>query len=219
MNFPVVRLDPLRTSERHLEQLVDFVLSTGYFQFAAMGNTRGVPYRDQIRDDIVRPYLSHTWVAIDSAGQLGGCYVCSTRAEADRLDGTAAWRQGDAPLEAAYRVLAEFAETQPPDGHFLHTFAVRPDLRGRPLTAGSQDRSLAARLYDHLLQEGPLRDSPHGATLLTWASHRAAVAFYRRRGALEIGRADLTGTLFGDVLLTLRLQARAGGDEAPSESA
>ena len=57
---------------------------TGYYQFAAMGNTRGVVYRDQILEDIVRPYLCHTWVAIDNAGQLGGCYVCSTRAEADR---------------------------------------------------------------------------------------------------------------------------------------
>jgi GNAT superfamily N-acetyltransferase len=219
MDFSVVRLDPLRTSERHVEQLVDFVLSTGYFQFAAMGNTRGVFYRDQFRDDIVRPYLSHTWVAIDSAGQLGGCYVCSTRAEADRLGGTEAWRQGDPTMDAAFRVLDEFAETQPPDGHFLHTFAVRPDLRGRPLSALPQDRSLAARLYDHLLQEGPLRDSAHGATLLTWDSHRAAVAFYQRRGAFEIGRADLTGTLFGDVLLTLRIRIRTSGDEAQSESA
>jgi GNAT superfamily N-acetyltransferase len=115
-------------------------------------------------------------------------------------------------------VLDEFAETQPPDGHFLHTFAVRPDLRGRPLSALPQDRSLAARLYDHLLQEGPLRDSAHGATLLTWDSHRAAVAFYQRRGAFEIGRADLTGTLFGDVLLTLRIRIRTSGDEAQSES-
>lgn len=219
MDFPIVRLDPGRTSERHVEQLVDFVLSTGYYQFAAMGNTRGVVYRDQIREDIVRPYLCHTWVAIDNAGQLGGCYVCSTRAEADRLGGSEAWRHGDPTMDAAHRVLAEFAETQPPDGHLLHTFAVRPDLRGRPLGGGSQGISLAGRLYDHLLEEGPLRGAAHGATLLTWASHRAAAAFYRRRGAAEIGRSDLTGTLFGDVLLTLRIKARRHPDGVQEESA
>jgi GNAT superfamily N-acetyltransferase len=213
MNFPVVRLDP-NTSERHVDQLVELVLSTGYYQFAAMGNTRGTVYRDQVRDDIVRPYLCHTWVAIDGDGQLGGCYVCSTRAEADRLGGTEAWRHGDSTMDAAYRVLAEFVDTQPPDSHLLHTFAVRPDLRGRPLGAAPRRYTLADRLYDHLLEDGPLRDSCHGATLLTWASHRAAVSFYQRRGVFEIGRADLTDTLFGDVLLTLQIGARTSPDAA-----
>lgn len=193
---------PGNISTRHLTQLVELTMSTGYFQYAAVGNKSGVHYQDEVRDDIVIPYLPHTKFVLDDLGNMAGCYVALSKSQDAQISCSPNWRDGDSAIDGLIDGLDNYFGGLHDDCHLLHAFAVRFDLQGMIYPAFGQKTS--DLLFNQLLFD--VRQA-NGQELFfsVWESNILAVRYYRHRGALTISKVDLSQTNLKDSLLLMKL--------------
>jgi hypothetical protein len=71
----------IQAEERHIDQLVPLLASTGYWDFGLKHNALNISNREFMKEDIVKPYLPFTNILVKKEDDeiVLGTIVCATK--------------------------------------------------------------------------------------------------------------------------------------------
>lgn len=71
----------IQAEERHIEQLVPLLASTGYWDFGLKNNTLNISNRESMKEAIVKPHLPFTHIIVKKEDDetVLGTVVCTTK--------------------------------------------------------------------------------------------------------------------------------------------
>lgn len=202
MNKPIKIINPLTVSERHINQLVNLLITTGYFEYCGLGNKLKLDLHEATKINFVLPSLKHTKVIMDDLNNIAGFYVASTKAQDCKKDMDPNNIRDDQNVYAAIQSIYTLYNMIAEDDYILSYFAVRFDLQG--LVFSKYAKKISELLFEEIILDAHQSKS-NSLKIITWASHASAVKLYQRFNGELVETIDLSHSIFADKLLLINI--------------
>lgn len=192
-------------SLRHLNQLTYLVMTTGHFEYFSIGNKWRVSAFEYVKQRVVIPCLSMTYVIFDELNNISGFYMGLRNDDylkESRQKEPSACRD-DTVIQQFYSKKQDLERAITLTDYNLFFFAVRQDLHG--LIHPQYGVKIADLLYNHVKNQA-IKTKASSIAYLVWESHISAVRFYARHGGQVFMEADLTNTIVSDRLFLMKTE-------------
>jgi ribosomal protein S18 acetylase RimI-like enzyme len=160
-------------SKAHLNDLAELVSTTGAYRKAVVENRLRVSYQDWMLRFVLPPLIEFSWVLLDSSrhDQVTGILICGPLANIRR--------RPDLSVHLSDTVVDELVtpirELDIPDGFFIHSLAIRPDMQGN---------GLGRRLFIEAESLASQSDCPDNLSLTVWSNDVRAIRLYHSLGMI-----------------------------------
>jgi len=80
----------ISAEERHIDQLVPLLASTGYWDFGLQHNALNISNREFMREAVVKPYLPFTYIIVkeEDDSVVSGVVVCASKQALSNMPAT-----------------------------------------------------------------------------------------------------------------------------------
>lgn len=155
----------IQAKEQHLDQLVNLIASTGYFEAIAKYNLLGICASKFIREYIAKPALPITTVAVSNRddNEVLGMISCATKDDILKLPNYGCYREPR--LTEMLKSLVEFEIT---DSFHVKEIAVCKEMRGK---------NIGKSLFQ-LAEKKAAENGQDNISLYVWNCQRQAIQFY-----------------------------------------
>lgn len=122
----------LQAEERHTDQLVPLLASTGYWDFGLKNNTLNISNREFMREWIVKPYLPFTTIIVKKGDNncVLGAVVCATKEALSNIPETRYDTALDPRTTNLFKNVFDFELTE---SYHISFLAVLKTFRGKGL--------------------------------------------------------------------------------------
>ncbi|MFA5959854.1 MAG: GNAT family N-acetyltransferase [Tatlockia sp.] len=159
--------------DRHINQLVPLLASTGYWDFGLKHNTMNLANREFMREAIVKPYLPFTTIAVKKGEEaiVSGVVVCATKKELSTLPASDYDTSIDPRIADLFKNIFNFELTESYHVSFL---AVAKAYRGEGL----------GRKLLELAERKAMLEGCETLSLYTVSCQTSAIKLYHRFGMM-----------------------------------
>lgn len=118
--------------ERHIDQLVPLLASTGYWDFGLKNNALNISNREFMKEAIVKPYLPFTYIIVkkEENGMVLGAIVCATKNELSNIHESKYDAYIDPRIAELFQSIFSFEITE---SYHISFLAVTKKFRGKGL--------------------------------------------------------------------------------------
>jgi ribosomal protein S18 acetylase RimI-like enzyme len=122
----------LQAEERHIDQLVPLLASTGYWDFGLKNNILNISNREFMREGIVKPYLPFTTIIVKKGNdnEILGTVVCATKKALSNMSASKYDSSLDPRITNLFKNMFSFEMT---DSYHISFLAVSKPFRGKGL--------------------------------------------------------------------------------------
>lgn len=159
--------------DRHIDQLVPLLASTGYWDFGLKHNAMNISNREFMREAIVKPYLPFTTIVVKKGEDavVLGVVVCATKKDLSIMPASDYDTSIDPGIADLFKNIFSFELTE---SYHISFLAVAKEFRG----AG-----LGKKLLEHAERKGIL-DGCETLSLYTVSCQTSAIRLYHRFGMM-----------------------------------
>jgi ribosomal protein S18 acetylase RimI-like enzyme len=163
----------IQAEERHIDQLVPLLASTGYWDFGLKHNTLSVSNREFMREAIVKPHLFFTDIIAKEGNDeiVLGAVVSGTKEALSKISNDKYDTAIDPKIVYLFKNLFNFEIT---DSYHISFLAVSKSFRGK---------GLGERLLKYAEMKGN-RDGYETLSLYTASCQTSAIKLYHRFGMM-----------------------------------
>ncbi|CAB3809456.1 hypothetical protein LMG28614_07037 [Paraburkholderia ultramafica] len=162
-----------RANEAHLHDLAELVSTTGAYRKAVVENKMSVSYQDWMDRFLLPPLIQFSWVLLDNSrhDRVTGILICGPLANIS-LRPDLSGHLSDTIVD---ELVAPIRELDIPDGFFIHSLAVRPDMPGK---------GLGRRLFIEAESLASQSDCTDNLSLTVWSNDVKAIRLYHSMGMI-----------------------------------
>lgn len=163
----------IQAEERHIDQLVPLLASTGYWDFGLKHNALNISNREFMREAIVKPYLPFTNIIVKKEDDetVLGTIVCATKEALSTMPGSEYDTSIDPRIADLFKNIFNFELTESYHVSFL---AVAKAFRGE---------GLGRKLLEHAERKGNSKGC-ETLSLYTVSCQTSAIKLYHRFGMM-----------------------------------
>lgn len=162
-----------QAEERHIDQLIPLLASTGYWDFGLKNNALNISNREFMREAIVKPYLPFTNIIVKKEDDktVLGAVVSGTKEALSKISGSKYDTAIDPRIVDLFKNLFNFEITE---SYHISFLAVSKALRGK---------GLGKRLLEYAEIKGKL-EGCETLSLYTASCQTSAIKLYHRFGMM-----------------------------------
>jgi ribosomal protein S18 acetylase RimI-like enzyme len=163
-----------RANEAHLDDLAELVSTTGAYRKAVVQNKLGVSYHDWMLRFVLPPLIRFSWVLLDNShhDRVTGILICGPLADISRDRPDLSCHLSETIVD---ELVTPIRELDIPDGFFIHSLAVRPDMQGK---------GLGRRLFIEAESLARRSDCTDNLSLTVWSNDVKAIRLYLSMGMI-----------------------------------
>lgn len=163
----------LSAEEKHIDQLVPLLASTGYWDFGLKNNTLNISNREFMREGVVKPYLPFTTIIVRKGDndRVLGAVVCATKKALSNLPETRYDNALDPRIINLFKNVFSFELTE---SYHISFLAVLKEYRGQ---------GFGKKLLEHAEMRGKL-EGCETLSLYTVSCQTSAIQLYHRFGMM-----------------------------------
>lgn len=163
----------IQAKDKHVDQLVPLLSSTGYWDFGLKDNLLNISNRELMREAVVKPYLPFTNIITknENDDHVLGAVVCSSKEAISKMPGTEYDSQINPLVTHHFKNLFNFEIT---DSYHVSFLAVANTFRGQ---------GLGKKLLEYAENKGKL-EGCETLSLYTASCQTSAIKLYHHFGMM-----------------------------------